>query len=294
MDPPPHRLPDRVEQYTIDKYNAFLKNDIGPAFGDKPLVQLTKEDIAVWVKAMETTGGRGGTGHSPKTLRNKYGFLCGALNAGVPKHIPSNPAAGRKLPRGKAEDDGDMRMLSRQEFDDLKDGVPPRWKLMVEFMVASGTRWGEVSALHPKHVDVEAGTCKVRQAWKYSSRGYHLGPPKTKRSRRTVDVSTRLLEKLDMSGAYVFTNTDGGPVRYPRFWRDVWNAAVAAAELEPKPTLHDLRHTYASWQLIGGTPITIVSRQLGHESIQVTVDLYGDVHRASSRQAADFTDKMLG
>ncbi|MDH6199277.1 integrase [Mycobacterium frederiksbergense] len=44
---------------------------------------------------------------------------------------------------------------------------------------------------------------------------------------------------------------------------------------------------------LGGTPITIVSRQLGHESIQITVDLYTDVDRTSSRQAADFMDTML-
>lgn len=66
---------------------------------------------------------------------------------------------------------------------------------------------------------------QVRQAWKYSTAGYTLDPPKTKRSRRTVDVPTRLLEKLDLSGEFVFTNTDGGPVRYQRFWREVWNPA---------------------------------------------------------------------
>jgi hypothetical protein len=66
-----------VEQYTIDKYEAYLKNDITPAFGDKPLARLTEEDISVWVTTMETTGGRDGKGHAPKTLRNKYGFLSG-------------------------------------------------------------------------------------------------------------------------------------------------------------------------------------------------------------------------
>jgi integrase len=73
----------------------------------------------------------------------------------------------------------------------------------------------------------------------------------------------------------------------------VWNPAVAEAKLEPKPTPHDLRHTYASWQLTGGTPSTIVSRQFGHESTQVTVDLYTDVDRTSSRMAADFMDTTL-
>ncbi len=243
---------------------------------------------------METNGGRRGTGHSPKTLRNKYGFLSGALGAAVPKLIPANPCAGRRLPRGDGESDHDMRMLTRDEFTALLTAVTPHWKPLVEFMVASGMRWGEVVALQPRHVDVKAGTVKVRQAWKYSdTEGYYLGPPKTKRSRRTVDVPARILEGLDLSNEWVFVNRDGGPIRYHGFKPRVWDKAVARAGLDPRPTPHDLRHTYASWQLAGGIPITVVSRQLGHESIQVTVDIYGDVDRSSTRAAADFMDQIL-
>lgn len=308
LKPPPERKPltvaqwvrhhidhlTGVEQYTIDKYNAYLENDIRPQFGDLPLVKLSSDHIAAWVKHMETTGGRDGKGHSPKTLRNKYGFLSGALNAAIPKHIAANPCAARRLPRGDAEDDHDMRMLSRDEFQALHDAVTDHWKPLIEFMVATGLRWGEVSALQPRHVDVENATVKIRQAWKYSSKGYTLGPPKTKRSRRTVDVPRRLIDALDLSQEFLFVNTTGDPIRYPGFSRRVWIPAVTKARLDPKPTPHDLRHTYASWQLAGGTPITVVSRQLGHESIQVTVDIYGDIDRASTRSAADFMDKMLG
>lgn len=283
-----------VEQYTIDKYREYLRNDITPHLGTIPLAKLTTEDVAKWVKWMETHGGRDGKGHAPKTLRNKHGFLSAALNSAVGKHIDTNPAAGRRLPRGDADDNHDMRMLTRDEFRALHDATQQRWKQLVEFLVASGTRWGEAAALQPEHIDAKAGTVLIRQAWKYSpSKGYHLGPPKTKRSRRTVDVSTRLLEKLDLSGEYVFTTPAGGPVRYQGFWRDVWNPAVAAAKLSPRPTPHDLRHTYASWQLTGGTPMIVVSRQMGHESIKITADIYADVDRASARAAADFMDTML-
>ncbi|AVO21646.1 integrase [Mycobacterium phage MooMoo] len=283
-----------VEQYTLDKYEQYLANDITPHLGDIPLSKLSEDDIARWVKVMETTGGRGGDGHSPKTLRNKYGFLSGALNAAIPRYLTANPAAGRRLPRGDADDANDeIRMLTHAEFDRLYDAVTPHWRPMLQFMVMTGLRWGEVSALQPRHVDVETSTIKVRQAWKYSSAGYVLGPPKTKRSRRTVDVPARLLERLDLSNEFVFVNTDGGPVRYPGFLRRVWNPAVKRAGLDPRPTPHDLRHTYASWQLTGGTPVTIVSRQLGHESIQITVDTYTDVDRTSSRVAAEFMDGLL-
>lgn len=284
-----------VEQYTIDKYNEYLRNDITPRFGAVALTALTEEDVANWVKHMETTGGRSGKGHAPKTIANKHGFLSAALNAAVPKHIAINPAAGRRLPRGDAEDSNDdMRMLDRDEFRRLHTATDDYWKLLVEFLVASGTRWGEAAALQPQHVDAKAGTVVIRQAWKYApSKGYYLGPPKTKRSRRTVDVPKRLLQKLDLSGEYVFARPDGGPVRYQQFWRDVWNPAVAATKLEPRPTPHDLRHTYASWQLLGGTPIFVVSRQMGHESIKVTADIYGDVDRRSAKAAADLMDGML-
>ena len=38
--------------------------------------------------------------------------------------------------------------------------------------------------------------------------------------------------------------------------------------------VHDARHTYASLMLRRGVPIAYVSKQLGHSSIHVTVDLY--------------------
>ncbi|MBI3989287.1 MAG: tyrosine-type recombinase/integrase [candidate division NC10 bacterium] len=40
-------------------------------------------------------------------------------------------------------------------------------------------------------------------------------------------------------------------------------------------TLHSLRHTYASLLLKRGEFVVHVKEQLGHSSIQVTVDMYG-------------------
>lgn len=277
-----------VEQYTLDKYRAYLKNDIAPTIGKLPLAALTQEDIANWVKMLELTGGRGKRGQSPKTIKNKHGFLSAALAAAVPKHIAANPAAGRRLPRGDGQEaDDEIRMLSHEEFALLLSKVTPPWRPLVEFLVASGCRWGEAVALKPSDVDRSAGTVRIRRAWKYSSSGYTIGPPKTKRSRRTIDVDQGLLEKLDYTGEWLFLNRMGGPVRYQGFRRRVWDKAVERSKLDPKPTPHDLRHTCASWMLNGGVPPMTVSRHLGHESIQVTVDIYGDVDRTSSRVASE-------
>lgn len=288
------------EQYTIDKYNEYLTNDIEPFFGTMPLTALQEEDIARWVTHMETVpSAKTGRVVSPKTISNKHGFLSGALAKAVGKHIPANPCAGRTLPRKTGDDEIDdeyiLRMLSVDEFNHLlAAGKVPYWRPLLEFMVTSGARWGEVTALRPSDVNRAEGTVRILRAWKKSSKGYHIGVPKTKRSKRTINVPDRVLDQLDYSHEYLFTNTKGRPVRYHAFKTNVWNRAVAKAGLDPAPTPHALRHTCASWMLNGGVPITTVSRHLGHESIKITADIYGDVDRASFRAVANVMGALLG
>jgi integrase len=113
-------------------------------------------------------------GASGKTIANKHGFLSSALNAAVRAgHISSNPAAGQKLPRTER---ADMVCLSREEFAGLLDAVTEPWRPLVEFLVASGSRWGEATALRPGDIDRAKGTVRITRAWKrtYARGGYEL------------------------------------------------------------------------------------------------------------------------
>lgn len=281
-----------VEQKCIDDYRRYIRLNIGPTIGDIPLSALTEADISRFVTALQDAG------NSPKTIRNKYRFLSGALSKAVGKHLTENPCAGRRLPRvakrGEDTDDGhDMRMLSRDEFDRLHAAIDEHWQPLVEFLVRSGCRWGEATALKPGDVNRKAGIVRIRRAWKTGSTGHYIGATKTERSRRDINVSTRILNRLDYSHEWLFVNHDGGPVRYHRF-RRAWDRAVKTAKLAaPLPTPHDLRHTCASWLITAGQPIAVVSRHLGHENIQITVDTYTDIDRASFAAAAAAMDKLL-
>ena len=51
--------------------------------------------------------------------------------------------------------------------------------------------------------------------------------------------------------------------------------------------IHDLRHTYSSLLLSQGESPIYVKEQLGHHSIQVTVDVYGHLIPSSNRQAVN-------
>lgn len=290
-----------VEQYTIDKYNEYLANDIEPILGDIVLAKLCEDDIARWVKHMEATPTKRGRPPSPKTIKNKHGFLSGALRVAVSKGLlPSNPAAGRRLPRrtgdgdGEEYDDAEIRMLSHEEFKALETATAEWYRPLVRFLVASGARWGEVTALKPGDVNRKTGQVRIRRAWKKSSKGYHIGPVKSTRSKRTINVDLDILNQLDYSHEWLFVNQDGGPVRYSAFRSGTWDRAVAAAKLDPPPTPHALRHTCASWMLAAGQPLTTVSRHLGHEDIQTTANIYTDVDRSSFEAAAAVMGKLLG
>jgi integrase len=53
---------------------------------------------------------------------------------------------------------------------------------------------------------------------------------------------------------------------------------------------HDIRHTYASLLLSQGQSPVCVKEQLGHQSIQITVDIYGHLIPSSNRGAVNRHD----
>ncbi|MGA5467138.1 tyrosine-type recombinase/integrase [Mycobacterium sp. NPDC050041] len=274
-----------VDPNTLAKYRAYVRNDIAPLFGAMPLAALDRDDIAKWVNTLADAGAAG------KTVANKHGFLSGALNAAVAAgHIPANPCDGRRLPRTEQQE---MVFLTREQFGALHDATTAHWQPLVEFLVASGCRWGEAAALQPGDVDRAQSTVRITKAWKYGSGGYRLGPPKTRKSKRTINVPATVLDKLDYTGEWLFTNRAGGPVRAHGFTRRVWAPAVKRAALDPTPRIHDLRHTCASWMIAAGVPLPVIQQHLGHESIQTTIGVYGHLDRRSSQAAADAISAML-
>jgi integrase len=64
-------------------------------------------------------------------------------------------------------------------------------------------------------------------------------------------------------------DTDG---HIPRNWfrTAIWCPALAAAQLDFKVRMHDLRHAHASWLLAGGADLQVVKERLGHASILTT------------------------
>jgi integrase len=287
-----------VDPRTIAEYRGILRNDIADKIGAIPVAALSRDDVSDWVKAMRTKGAKA------KTIANKHALLSAALAAAVEAHdIPSNPAAGTGLYRDERTENV---FLERDEFARLIAEIPETWRPLVEFLAVSGCRWSEATALKPGDVDRVKCTVRISRSWRRGGGGFRIGPTKTRKSNRTINVPKTVLDKLDYSHEWLFTNPGEGkggpsplrrgaglPVRAPSFRRNVWYPATARAKLSPRPRIHDLRHTCASWLIAAGRPLPAVQQHLGHESIQTTIEVYTHLDRSSGQGNADALAAML-
>jgi integrase len=261
--------------------------------GVEPTVRnISTNDDKDWINTRRRAGA------SPKTIANYHGLLYAMLKDATRQGLrANNPCDGVKLPvrEDDTEDDNEKVFLTEPEFERLHRCIAADAQDLVLAAVGTGLRWGEITALKVKDLDLEAAvpTLRVRRAWKRSGRGEfavegdrgaYLGTPKTKLSRRQITlappVATVFRRAVERKGPedLVFTAPEGGPWNRHNFYGRRWQKAVRAAQaagLAKRPRFHDLRHSHAAWLISAGVPLPVIQRRLGHHSIQITVDVYG-------------------
>ena len=326
-DVPVRTVADQVEHHiahltgvtdgTRKRYRGYLERRIvGDPLGKIPLPMARRDDFAAWVQRLEAVP------LSRKTIMNHHSLVSDAMRSAVREGLVAvNFAEGIRIATPDVDDSDEMVTLSYAELWRFVQATPEHWRPMVLWMFGTGCRWQETAALQVGDVDLDGGTARIVRAWKDTAgAGHQLGKTKSKRSRRTIvfgrEVGAALAPLLDgrAPGAFVFTNTRGGPVRRSNFHDEAWGKALhtfAGDRLElaqgargrprkvwhhgpgPRPTPHDARHTYASLQIQRGASDAFLQRQLGHESITTTINTYTHLRTEDLRSLANIIDQPL-
>jgi integrase len=148
------------------------------------------------------------------------------------------------LPKVEREE---MRFLSPAEVVTLVDAIDRRYRALVLVGAYGGLRIGELAGLRRSRVNLLRGTVQVAEILVEVRGVLHVGPPKTRASRRMVGLPRFVAEELaahlagpgDPEG-FVFTAPQGGPLRVTAFRARVWRPATRAAGLDGL-RIHDLR-----------------------------------------------------
>jgi integrase len=161
-------------------------------------------------------------------------------------------------------------------------------------------RLGEALSLQWGDIDFNERFISIRRSL---SRG-EIGTPKSGKS-RGVDMSIQLTETLQElkhmrkvealrkgwgeMPEWIFITDDGTPLDLNNWRNRIFNKALDKAELR-RIRIYDLRHSYASLMIQAGESLAYVRDQLGHHSIQITVDIYGHLVPGGNKAAADRLD----
>lgn len=236
--------------------------------------------------------------------RTLSAILAKAVQWGYLNTNPADRAEKPKLGRHEAPylEEADARRLL-----ELLQDEPIRWRALITFDLLSGLRRGELLGLRWPDVNIDAQMIQIRQTSNYlPGLGVYTGTPKTGSSRRPLKLSKAAMLLLmeykrwqdsrrealgdawENPDGRIFTTDSGAPI-FPDSVTQWFTQFIRRSGL-PKVTVHSLRHTYASLMIADGTPLVVVSHQLGHAQTSTTANIYAHVIAAAETKAQEAID----
>jgi integrase len=293
----------RVAARTAARHRGIVEKNIIPKLGHVPVRYLTAAHIEAfeaeqqregWVKprakskllADDPTQLKRGL--SAQTVQHIHRTLSQALGHAVRLGVLfKNPARQVKPPRPPTPE---IKILDKCEITTLVNFAKATdLYVPVLLAVTTGIRRGELLALRWSDIDLKASKLTVNQAIERIKGKFQFKGPKTRTSRRTINLPSitvealrehyrRHLEKQMKLGvgrnshALVCSRPDGQPLD-PDSLSKSFRRLVADANVTPI-TFHGLRHTHISHLLIDGTHVKVVSERAGHANVTITLGVY--------------------
>jgi len=187
------------------------------------------------------------------------------------------------------------------------------YKDLIELTVrAGGLRRGEILGLQWKNIDFKRKEIRIENQLKDK---VGLSPLKTESSRRTNEIDDgciQILERIKSKqifdqkrlewgvsrdikagkgDCFVFADHNGNPLKPKNVSFNFMYLVKSKGYSEI--SFHDLRHFFVSLAISSSQPLYVISRMLGHSSIEMTMDTYGHLLPNNTRGVMKaVTDKL--
>jgi len=254
------------------------KNHLEPVFASLPLKQIS----ALQLEGLKRDLGKKGLALA--TIKHCLVLFRQIVNRALDWKLYDgvNPIKNVKLP-GKLNNKR-TRFLSHEETGQLLEELKKRSLQVHDQALLSlhcGLRFGEIAALTFDDLDLKQELMYIRD-------------PKGKESRQafmTPEVKALLAKKISPSSVptdLLFSATNG---KKQKSVSNAFDRAVKKLGLNngiedrrTKVVFHTLRHTFASWLAIQGTPLYTIKELMGHKTIEMT-ERYAHLIPDHKRQA---------
>ena len=297
-------LPEKSKEValrTMEYYTTMLERYIYPVIGNYKLREVQETDL----KRILNNAHDKGLAHS--TQRGIYLTMKQLFDMAFIDHsIASNPMATIKAPkRNKEEIKRNVDSFTLEEISFINkclEHEPLKWRALFRLIESTGIREGEASALKWDNIDFKSGTVTIDSnaicvSKAVDNNGVVVTTPKSGKERYvypSAEVLQMLREMKLQTGAYTYVfpqrMKDGKLVDLPmrpqsieQYLRKFNEKYSITFKCHP----HKFRHTFATFAIANGAPITAVSKALGHAQVSTTMNIYAhandeDVRRASA------------
>ncbi|MEP7739154.1 site-specific integrase [Nocardioides sp. 31GB23] len=276
-----------LQPRTADHYRSLLRLHLLPTFGHREVADITRADVGDWWHGL--TG-------KDTARRHAYTLMRSVLAVEVDHdRITANPCRldKRELRASTpgVEKHETTVLDDRAQLAALVAAMPERHRLLVDLATVCALRFGEVTALRRRDLDLDAGLLHVHVAVaRVPGQPPQQKDTKTKAGKRDLPLPSRLVDPLRAHlaehvdpgpDALVFPATSGGYLAPSAFYGRAPKPATKKTRAKPgsgfyaaraaigRPDLHfhDLRHTGLTWLGEKGTPPQVLALYAGHAGL---------------------------
>ena len=270
-----------LKDRTREHYGNLLDSRILPHLGDLPMHLLTEDLVRDWLHALPAT---------PVANAHAYALLSEILKRAAKKDKRIQPVVIPGATRAKTTHKAEPATLP--QLATIVENMHPRFRLAILLMSWCALRFGEVTELRVKDINVTGGKIHVRRAVVLVEKERRVTTPKSDAGERAVSIPPHLLPTVvahldtytdrknpeallfpSASGGHLSQSTlNGKPSRRRSIKGRMVNESATgfcrAREAAGRPDLrlHDLRHTGAVLAAQTGATIAELMARLGHST----------------------------
>jgi integrase len=142
-----------MEARTRENYSYYLDRHIVPWFGSMRMIEVMPADVREWITHLKKES------VSPHVIRYCMTILSAIFTTALNDVIHLHPVRGVKPPPVPKKR---RLIVTPEQFDRLYQELPSEaMQLLVETDIESGLRWGELTELRPKDLNLGTGVLTV-------------------------------------------------------------------------------------------------------------------------------------
>jgi integrase len=278
-----NRNGQRFKPSALDGYERAWRNHVEAEFGHRRIGTVTHRELQKWVDK------KGAAGAPKSTINNALDPLRNLFRRALKRgEVSTNPTLDLDLP---ARDEEEVKIVAPDEAAALIAALPVEERALWATALYAGLRRGELRSIRWKHIELPThgiGKMSVLRSW---SSAEEAGP-KTRAGKRSVHIvpqlASHLREHRQRTGRagddLVFGRTASKPFE-PTTVRSralkAWKQADPPLEAV---TLHQCRHTAASFLIHAGVNAKAIAEAMGHASVETTFNRYGHLMKGNEEE----------